>query len=148
MIRAITTNVEGTIGFTSFFMRAVRFSGAKVVIPQPPKGESVPDRMIRVLTAFSSAFGNDVTPGRTKAWDSLVLTFDIRDRLTHPRTPRDVTLTLNDLDAPMKALDWLWGPAHEAVLLKPDKIARTVGASGPPSKSARPVDQKAPLSGR
>jgi hypothetical protein len=128
MIRAVTTNVEGTIGFTSFFMRAVRFSGGKVSIPQPPKGESVPDRIIRVLTAFSKAFGNDVTPTRSTAWDSLVSTFEIRDRLTHPRALRDIDLTIAELDPPMKALDWLWGPAHEAVLLDPDKIARTFGA--------------------
>jgi hypothetical protein len=148
MVRAITTNVEGTIGFTSFFLRAVRFSGAKFTIPQAPKGESVPDRMVRVLTAFSRAFGNDVTPSRTGAWNSLVLTFEIRDRLTHPRALRDVTLTLNDLDALMKALDWLWGPAHDAVLLNLDKIDKTVGTSGPPPNPAAPADQKASFPGR
>jgi hypothetical protein len=128
MVRAVTTNVEGTIGFTSFFMRAVRFSGAKITLPQPAKGESVPDRMIRVLTAFSRAFGNDVTPDRSSAWDSLVRTFEIRDRLTHPRVLRDIDLTIGELEPPMKALDWLWEPAHEAVLLSPDKIAMVVGA--------------------
>src|ERR1044072_7196831 len=33
MVRAITTNVEGTIGFTSFFMRAVRFIDSEISIP-------------------------------------------------------------------------------------------------------------------
>jgi hypothetical protein len=128
MVRAVTTNVEGTIGFTSFFMRAVRFSGGKIAIPQPAQGELVPDRIIRVLTAFSKALGNDVTPTKSSAWDSLVRTFEIRDRVTHPRSLRDIDLTTAELDTLMKALDWLWGPAYEAILLNPEKIAKTVGA--------------------
>lgn len=128
MVRAVTTNVEGSIGFTSFFMRAIRFSGGKVAIPQPAKGESVADRMIRVLTAFSKAFGNDVTPTRSSAWDALVRTFEIRDRLTHPRSLRDIDLTIAELDVTMKALDWVWGPAYDAVLLNPEKVARAFGA--------------------
>ncbi len=131
MVRAITTNLEGLIGFTSFFMRAVRRSKVKVVCPQPIKDESPPDRAVRVLTAFSSAFGADVLPKRDASWRALRTVFDIRDRLTHPRAAGHVLLKLDHLDATMNALGWFLNQAFPAILLDQEKIADCFGSRKP-----------------
>jgi hypothetical protein len=128
MVRAITTNVEGTIGFTSFFMRAVRRSKGKVGIPQSVKGESVPERLVRVLNAFSHAFGNDTELYQDDTWKALGTTFEIRDRLTHPKCAFDVELTMDDLGEPLTALGWLNDKGLSAVLLDLDKTADCYGS--------------------
>lgn len=131
MIRAITTNLEGLVGFTSFFMRAVRRSRAKIRFPQGIKGESPADRAIRVLTAFSTAFGNDVSPERDSSWTALCQVFDLRDRLTHPRKAADVLLGVDELSTAMTALGWSVSQAFPAVLLDAAKVEDCLGSRRP-----------------
>jgi hypothetical protein len=123
MIRAITTNLEGLTGFTSFFMRAVRRrSRGRVRFPQSVKGESPPERAIKVLTAFSAAFGNDVVPEQNSSLAALRQVLDLRDRLTHPQKAVDVLLGVDELSTAMAALEWLLNQAFPAVLLDVDKM--------------------------
>lgn len=132
MIRAITTNLEGLTGFTSFFMRAVRRrSRGRVRFPQIVKGEPPPERAIKVLAAFSAAFGNDVVPEKNSSWGALCQVFDLRDRLTHPRKAADVLLGVDELSTAMTALGWLVNQASSAVLLDVDKMDDCLGSRRP-----------------
>src|SRR3954454_8385237 len=131
MIRAITTNLEGLVGFASFFMRAVRRSRGRVRFPQNVKGESPPERAIKVLAAFSAAFGNDVVPEQNSSWTALRQVFDLRDRLTHPRKAVDVLVGVDELSTAMTALDWLLNQAFPAVLLDVDKMDGCLGSRRP-----------------
>ncbi|HEX3527155.1 MAG TPA: hypothetical protein VH988_08820 [Thermoanaerobaculia bacterium] len=133
--RAITTNVEGTIGFTSFFMRAVRRSKAKISIPQRNRGESVPERLINVLTAFSEAFGGSHQIGHDDRLAMFASAFDIRDRLTHPRGAADLDLGLNDLDTFFQALGWFHEQAMPAIVLNEQKIGECFGSRRPLKRS-------------
>jgi hypothetical protein len=128
MIREITSNLEGLIGLTSFFMRAVRRHRGKVRFPQGVKGESPPERAIRVLAAFSTAFGNDVSPERDSSWTALCQVFDLRDRLTHPQRAADVLMGLKELSTAMTALGWLPSQAYPAVLLDTTKMEDCLGS--------------------
>jgi hypothetical protein len=107
-IRTIAQTAEGELGFALFFMRAVRRREGKILVPEQVKGESVPSRLARVLTAFSAAFGRDLKPTtRGKTWDALNTVFLLRDRLIHPRRPNDVDLKVEHLSTAMDGLTWL-----------------------------------------
>jgi len=123
MIRAMTTNAEGTMGFAAFFMRALRRFKGGVSVPQHAKGASVPERLLDTLSAFSNAFGSGAPLTKDASWAALCATFKIRDRLTHPKSPRHVALTVDDLDEPMKALGWLLEQAYPAAFLDHNKLA-------------------------
>jgi hypothetical protein len=127
-VRTLSTNAEGTIGFTSFFMKAVRRSGGKVAVPQPQKGEGVPARLIRTLEGFSSAFGNDIVPARNGGWPFFCDMFSLRDRLTHPRRANDVDLRVRHLEVVIAALDWYLKEVQPAIFLNQEKIADSFGA--------------------
>ena len=140
-VRSVTVSAEATLGLTSFFLRAVRRSSAKVSVPQPAKGESVPKRLIRTLAAFSHAFGAGQEPERGGGWYALCATFELRDRLTHPKNALDVNLNLEHLEAPMDAVRWLLGPANVATSLDLDKIADCVGRHGRRTTTRSTQDQ-------
>jgi hypothetical protein len=135
-VRAFTANVEGTIGFASFFMRAVRRRTAKVSLPPKVQGEPVSERLVRVLTAFSRAFGEDHQPTLDADWPAFKSMFEIRDRLTHPRSAADLELDLPHLEIVLQALGWYVSCDLTSLSLNEQKIADCIGSRRPQHNQA------------
>jgi hypothetical protein len=112
-------------------MNAVRRRGGKAASPQHPKGDGVPERLIRTLETFSRTFGDDVVPAKHLGWSYFCELFAIRDRLTHPLRANDVDFRIKHLEIATAALGWYLEDAQPATLLDRDKIADCLGARPP-----------------
>ncbi len=127
-IRTVATTAEGEAGFALFFMRAVRWRKSKIPIPSHPKGTPVPTRFAATIQAFSAALGIGFTPQTSgSAWSAFLEAFSVRDRLTHPRRPSDVQLSLKDLSTAMSALGWLSENGSRGLHIDEDKAMVLVG---------------------
>jgi|GEM_PF-6563589 len=140
VIRTIAITTEGELAFASYFMRAVAHRGdGKIFVQQQVKGESVPSRLARASSAFSTAFGSGFQPvARGKSWEDLHNVFSLRDRLVHPRRPKDIELDRSHLSIAMSGLHWLVENSFPALSnLDEQKIANLVGSRLPSSTRSR-----------
>lgn len=130
-VLTISSNVEGTIAFSEFFMRAVRSASGRIACPTHERGEGPPQRIIRVLTAFSVAFGEAKEPKPDAEWVALTKVFGARDRLIHPRRPEDLLAGTDLLGTALSGLSWLLTEASPALTMDPQKVAWVLGSRKP-----------------
>ncbi|HKV37007.1 MAG TPA: hypothetical protein VJP89_21890 [Pyrinomonadaceae bacterium] len=74
-----------------------------------PRQRFIPiERNFRFLfPRFAAMFGSKVTLDVADAgWNDFTRTVKIRNRITHPKSPQDLTLDAEDVSAAMRAISW------------------------------------------
>lgn len=62
--------------------------------------------LIFAFKAFATAIENPFTINKDSSWESLTKSIKVRDRITHPKTAEDYSITENDMKDLFKAWDW------------------------------------------
>jgi hypothetical protein len=123
LVRMLFVEVEGTTlivaSLINKYDNGEAPSGSLLVGPH----EQVRTNIIALLERFSSRFGRGRRiPQQGKGWEAFPTARALRNRVTHPKSARDLTLDSQDLDMLIELAGWWHGHADACLELEPTCI--------------------------
>jgi hypothetical protein len=120
LILTLISEIEGSVFIAASHLHDFREGYA------PPSKElltgdhaEVQGRIVSVLESFSKEFGTRASVQREgEEWDSFLIARKVRNRLTHPKSPEDVAVGMEDLQNIMKTISWWHGEVHHCLVLR------------------------------
>jgi hypothetical protein len=128
LLRTVVYEAEATLAITTLFLAAFLEWSELALSDQDVEDlrgrNDLDEKLLEIANFWSTEIGNQKqkkTGG--KKWDMFRQTFKVRDRVTHPRSPKDLRISLDETSIILGAQDWVRDLA-DLLDIDPEKWAK------------------------
>jgi hypothetical protein len=128
LLRTVVYEAEATLAITTLFLAAFLEWSELDLSDQDVEDlrsrNDLDEKLLEIANFWSTEIGNQKqkkTGG--KKWDMFRQTFKVRDRVTHPRSPKDLRISLDETSIILGAQDWVRDLA-DLLDIDPEKWAK------------------------